>query len=153
MTIMDTYQQIPKNNIVSFVSLFHNNNVVICDYGGELFLHCNLIPNLLVQFSSVAQLCPTLRPHEPQHARPPCPSPNSRSLPKPMSIKSVMSFNHLILCHPLISSSVLGTYRPGEFIFQCPAFSYCSWSSQGKNTEVVCHSLLQWTTFCQASPP
>ena len=21
--------------------------------------------------------------------------------------------------------------------------------SQGKNTEVVCHSLLQWTTFCQ----
>ena len=33
------------------------------------------------------------------------------------------------------------------------AFSYCSWSSQGKNTEVVCHSLLQWTTFCQTSPP
>ena len=28
------------------------------------------------------------------------------------------------------------------------AFSYCSWSSQGKNTEVVCHSLLQWATFC-----
>ena len=27
------------------------------------------------------------------------------------------------------------------------AFSYCSWGSQGKNTEVVCHSLLQWTTF------
>ena len=33
------------------------------------------------------------------------------------------------------------------------AFSYCSWGSQGKNTEVVCHSLLQWTTFCQNSPP
>ena len=32
------------------------------------------------------------------------------------------------------------------------AFSYCSWSSQGKNTEVVCHFLLQWTTFCQTSP-
>ena len=31
--------------------------------------------------------------------------------------------------------------------------SYCSWGSQGKNTEVVCHSLLQWTTFCQTSPP
>ena len=27
------------------------------------------------------------------------------------------------------------------------------WGSQGKNTEVVCHSLLQWTTFCQNSPP
>ena len=33
------------------------------------------------------------------------------------------------------------------------AFSYCSWGSQGKNTEVVCHSLLQWTIFCQLSPP
>ena len=33
------------------------------------------------------------------------------------------------------------------------AFSYCSWGSQGKNTEVVCHSLLQWATFCQISPP
>ena len=33
------------------------------------------------------------------------------------------------------------------------AFSYCPWGSQGKNTEVVCHSLLQWTTFCQTSPP
>ena len=28
-----------------------------------------------------------------------------------------------------------------------------SWCFQGKNTEVVCHSLLQWTTFCQPSPP
>ena len=58
---------------------------------------------------------------------------------------------------PLISSSILGTYQRGEFIFQCPiylfAFSYCSWGSQGKNTEVVCYTLLQWTSFCQNSPP
>ena len=58
---------------------------------------------------------------------------------------------------PLISSSILSTYQPREFIFQCPiylfAFPYCSWGSQGKNTEVVYHSLLQWTTFCQNSPP
>ena len=33
------------------------------------------------------------------------------------------------------------------------ASSYCSWDSQGKNTEVVCHPLLYWTTFCQTSPP
>ena len=33
------------------------------------------------------------------------------------------------------------------------AISYCSWSSQGKNTEVVCHSLLLWTMFCQNAPP
>ena len=25
------------------------------------------------------------------------------------------------------------------------AFSYYSWGSQGKNMEVVCHSLLQWS--------
>ena len=30
-------------------------------------------------------------------------------------------------------------------------FSYCSWGSQGNNAEVVCHFLLQWTTFCQNS--
>ena len=57
---------------------------------------------------------------------------------------------------PRISSSILGTYWPGEFLLQYPiifAFSYCSWGSQGKNTEVVCHSLLQWATFCHNSPP
>ena len=39
---------------------------------------------------------------------------------------------------PLISSSILGTYSPGESIFLCPAlaFSHCSWGSQGKNMEV-----------------
>ena len=54
---------------------------------------------LLVQFSSVAQLCPTLRPHESQHARPPCPSPTpvvySNSCPSSQ------------WCHSAISSSVI----------------------------------------------
>ena len=39
------------------------------------------------------------------------------------------------------------------YILMYIAFSYCSWGSKGKNTEVVCHSLLQWTTVCQTSPP
>ena len=34
-----------------------------------------------------------------------------------------------------------------SFCLHSDAFSYCSWSSQGKNSEVVCHSLLQWTAF------
>ena len=34
-----------------------------------------------------------------------------------------------------------------------PSFLYCSWGSQGKNSEVVSHPLLQWTTFFQNSPP
>ena len=33
------------------------------------------------------------------------------------------------------------------------AFSYCSWGSQGKNTEVVCHFLLQWPTCSFHSNP
>ena len=41
------------------------------------------------------------QPHELQHARPPCPS-NSQSLPKLMSIESVMPSSHLILCRPLL---------------------------------------------------
>ena len=52
-----------------------------------------------VQFSSVAQSCPTLRPHESQQARPPCPSPTpgvySNSYPSRQ------------WCHPAISSSVI----------------------------------------------
>ena len=41
----------------------------------------------------------------------------------------------------------------GSLSFSVLSFSYSSWGSQGKNTEVVCHSLLQWTTFCQTTPP
>ena len=44
----------------------------------------------------------------------------------------------------------LGSSSSVSYIF---AFSYCSWVTQGKNTEVVCHSLFQLTTFCQTSPP
>ena len=57
---------------------------------------------------------------------------------------------------PLFSSSILDTFWPGQLIFQCHIFlpfHTVHGSSQGKNAEVVCHSLLQWTTFCQNSPP
>ena len=50
-------------------------------------------------FSPVAQSCPTLRPHEPQHTRPPCPSPS----PGVYSISCPLSW----WCHPAISSSVV----------------------------------------------
>ena len=43
-----------------------------------------------------------------------------------------------------------GIHLSVSYLFAC---SYCSWDLQGKNTEVVCHSLLQWTVFCQNSPP
>ena len=55
-----------------------------------------------VQFSSVAQLCPTLRPHGLQHTRPPLSITSSWSLLKLMSIELVMPSNHLVLCCPLL---------------------------------------------------
>ena len=38
-----------------------------------------------------------------------------------------------------------GAYLQVSYFF---AFSYCLWGSPGKNIEVGCHFLLQWTTFC-----
>ena len=55
-----------------------------------------------VQFSSVAQSCPTLQPHELQHARPPCPSPTPGVHSDLKSIESVMPSSHLIPCCPLL---------------------------------------------------
>ena len=43
----------------------------------------------------------SLRPHESQHARPPCPSPTP-GVHSDSSIESVMPSNHLILCRPLL---------------------------------------------------
>ena len=39
----------------------------------------------------------------------------------------------------LFSSSILGTYGSGEFLFQCHISLpfYCSWDSQGRNAKVV----------------
>ena len=54
----------------------------------------------MIQFSS-SVVSNSLRPHESQHTRPPCPS-NSWSLLRLTSIKSVMPSSHLILCRPLL---------------------------------------------------
>ena len=54
-----------------------------------------------VQFSR-SVVSDSLRPHGPQHARPPCPSPTPGAWLKLMSIESVMPSSHLILCCPLL---------------------------------------------------
>ena len=63
--------------------------------------------NCQFQFSSVAQLCPTLRPNGLQHARPPCPSltPGAYWNSFPLSR----------WCHPTISSSVIPFSRLQSF--------------------------------------
>ena len=52
----------------------------------------------LVQFSH-SVVSDSLRPHEPQHTRPPCPSPTPRVHPNPCPLSR--------WCHPAISSSVV----------------------------------------------
>ena len=56
----------------------------------------------ILQFSSVNHLCLTLC--DPTNCSTPCflSITNSQSLLKLMSIESVMSSNHIILCHPLL---------------------------------------------------
>ena len=62
----------------------------------------DLIFKVYRQFSSVAQLCPTL--YHPMDGSTPgfLSIANSWSLLKLMSIESGMPFNHLIFCHPLL---------------------------------------------------
>ena len=65
-------------------------------------LCCTVGPHS-VQFSSVAQSCPTLRPHGLGPARQASLSiTNSQNFFRLMSIESVMPSNHLTLCRPLL---------------------------------------------------
>ena len=72
----------------------------------------------------------SLRPHEPQHARAPCPS-ATRGLPKLMSIESVMPSNHLILCHLLL---LLPSIFPNIRVFS--------------NESALC---IRWPKYCSFS--
>ena len=63
----------------------------------DIILGCKAFDAAVVQFSSVAQSCPTLQPHGLQHARPPCPSPTPRVYSNSCPLSR--------WCHPTISSS------------------------------------------------
>ena len=69
---------------------------------------------IILQFSSVQFSCSvvseSLRPHELQHARPPCPSPTP-GVHSNTSIESVMPSSHLILCRPLLPPSIPPSIR------------------------------------------
>ena len=71
-----------------------------------------------VHFSLVLQSCPTLRPHESQHAKPPCPTPTPRvhSCSCPSS--------HLILRHPLL---LLPPIPPSIIIFSNKSVLHIRW--------------------------
>ena len=70
---------------------------------GAVTFYSRFIYSVLIQFSSVqfsrSVMSDSLQPHEPQHARPPCPSPTPRVHPNPCPLSQ--------WCHPTISSSVV----------------------------------------------
>ena len=79
------------------------------------------------KFSSVqcihSVMSDSLRPHGLKHARLPCSS-SSRSLLKLMSTESVMPFNHLILCCPLL---LLPSIFPSITVFFNKSVLYIRW--------------------------
>ena len=68
----------------------------------------------LYQFSSVTQSCPTLQPHQPQHARPPCPSPTPGVHPNHVHRIS----ESIQPSHPLLSPSPALNFSHHQGIFQ-----------------------------------
>ena len=92
-----------------------------------------LITDFFLQFSgSVVSDC--LRPHGLQVARLPCPSPNSRSLLKLMSIELVMPSKHLILHHPLL---LLPSVFPNIRVFLMSQFFASGGQSIGASVLVL----------------
>ena len=74
-----------------------------CDFVGALpFDSVTVCFIVRVSQFSRSVVSNSLRPHEPQHARPPSSSPAAGVYPNPRSIESVMPSNHLILCRPLL---------------------------------------------------
>ena len=66
----------------------------------------------------------SLRPHESQHARPPCPSPTPRVHSNSLSIESVMPSSHLIFCRPLL---LLSTIPPSIRVFSNESTLHMRW--------------------------
>ena len=76
------------------------NAVEVCQVSKDCVLSLSLFePSVWFSCSVISD---SLRTHELQHARLPCPFTVSWSLLKLVPIKSVMPSNHLILCRPLL---------------------------------------------------
>ena len=93
-----------------------------------------------VQFSSVAQSCPTLWPHGLQHARLPCPAPTHRvySNSWPWSW-----WCHLILCHPLLC---LPSIFPNTRVFSNESVLHIRWPKYGvsASASVLSMNIQDW---------
>ena len=109
-----------------------------------------------VQFSH-SVVSDSLRPHELQHVRPPCPLPAPGIYPKLVSIESVMPPNHLILCHPLLFlPSVFHSIRvlSNESVFCINGPKYWSFSfsiSPSNEHPGLISFRMDWLTSLQGS--
>ena len=74
----------------------------------------------------------SFRPHELQHARPPCPSPTPGVHSDSTSIESVMPTSHLILCRPLLLPPIPPSIRvfsnESTLRMRCPKYWSFSFS-------------------------
>ena len=82
--------------------LCHHKHLETDEYGTLRIL-------LQMSFSSVQFSCSvvsdSLRPHEPQHARPPCPSPTPRVHPNPCPLSGAIQPFHLSSSSPALNLS------------------------------------------------
>jgi len=115
---------------------------------GDVFPPCSLtcvqiMVGIMVQFSSVTQLCPPLQPHGLQHARLPCPSPTPRACSN--------SCPSCQWCHTIISSSVIPFFSclqsfPASGSFQISQFFTSGGQSIGvsASTSVLPMNIQDW---------
>ena len=88
--------------------VLRNNSLYLAQYleTDSVDYRSTVLPSLLsrasVQFSSVSQSCPLFETSWTAARQASLSITNSQGLPKPMSIRSVMPSNHLILCRPLL---------------------------------------------------
>ena len=92
--------------------------------------------NSSVHFSC-SVMSDSLQSHEPQHSRPPCPSPTPRVYPNSTSIESVMPSNHLILCHPLLP---LPSIFPSIRVFSNESAFHIRWPKYWSFSFNICSS-------------
>jgi len=119
-------QQIIKLHIYTYIGL------CVCVY---IYIHIYICVSvyIYIQFSSVTQLCPTLCDHM-NCSTPGLPVHHQlQSLSKLMSIESVMTSNHLILCHPLL---LLSSIFPNIKVFSNESALHIRWPKYWRYTYI-----------------
>ena len=112
-----------------------------------------LFPQLMIHFSSVQSLSRVWLFETPWIAarQASLSITNSRSLPKLMSIESVMPSNHLILCHSLLLFSVFPSIRvfsnKSTLLMRCPKYWSFSFSISPSNVHAGLISFISHDHF------